>query len=396
MTSFDTIRERFATRGKQSGLVGVLALILCVILGGVHAGWEQFFHSYLFAYVFWVSIPLGCVAILMMHHMTSGWWGFPIRRILEAGSRTLYVMALLFIPVCLGLPHIYAWARSTWVQDSILRYKHPYLNMPDFIIRAIIYFAVWLVFVYFLNSWSREQDATGDLRLKVKMERLSAPGLVAWAFVVTFASVDWVMSLEAHWFSTIYGMIFIVVDALAGLSFAICCLRRFWDVEPINGSIEARQFNDLGNLMLTFTLLWAYLSFDQFLIIWSGNLKDEITWYTQRVYGPWGPVAVALLLLHFFVPFFCLLQRPFKRRLPLLAGLAAWMILMTLLDVYWLVVPAYKTVHPRFYLTDALAIIGIGGVWFSLFARELCRMPILPLHDPRFVGARALGHQHGD
>ncbi|MGH9683753.1 MAG: hypothetical protein ACRD4S_09120 [Candidatus Acidiferrales bacterium] len=399
MNPSDTIQTHIRRRQNQAAVWGVLSLILFVIVGVINAtrgaGWQQFFRSYLLAYEFWITIPLGCLAILMVHHLTSGWWGLPIRRMLEAGTRTLWFMAALFIPVLIGMPNLYAWARPADVAaDPILQYKHFYLNPTGFTVRAIIYFFLWLVMVYFLNKWSREQDLTGDPRTADRMETLSGPGLCVWGLVVSAAAVDWIMSLEPHWFSTIYGMIFMVVECLAAFSFVVFMLRMLSEYEPIRDSVEPRRYLDLGNLILTFTMLWAYLSFSQFLIIWSGNLKDEIPWYTQRAFGGWAPVAIILILLHFFAPFFLLLQRGVKRRLKTLSILAGGMVVMTFVDIWWLVSPSYDRLGPHFHILDVLAVIGIGGIWTSGFLWQLAKMPVLPLHDPRFEAI--LEHAHGD
>jgi len=222
---------------------------------------------------------------------------------------------------------------------------------------------------------------------------LSGPGLILWGLTITAAAIDWVMSLEPHWFSTIYGMIWMLIAVLAGLCLVILVLRLLSDFEPLKDCVEPSRYIDLGNIMLTFVLLWTYLSFDQLLIIWAGNMKDEIPWYTHRVFGGWAPVAVALIVLHFFVPFFLLLQRTMKRRLRALSAVAALLFLVSFVDVYWLVAPSYDT-SPHPHWLDLFAVIGVGGVWLAAFLSELKKWPLLPLHDPRFEGE--LVHEHGD
>src|SRR6202041_1079079 len=211
-----------------------------------------------------------------------------------------------------------------------------------FVVRAVIYFAVWLTVAYFLNKWSYAQDRTGETRLAGVLEAFSAPGLILWGLAVPFSGIDWVMSIEPLWFSTIYGMLFMVVEALAAMAFVIFVLRLLSNTEHIKKIVTASQFNDLGNLMLAFVMLWAYLSFSQFLIIWAGNLKDEIPWYMARAFGPWSKVAVVLIVLHFALPFLLLLQRNVKRRVERLGRLAAMMLVLSMVDVYWLIVPAYE------------------------------------------------------
>jgi len=245
-----------------------------------------------------------------------------------------------------------------------------------------------------LNRWSREQDQTGNPALADRMNAISGPGLVFWGFAVSGAAVDWVMSLEPHWYSTIYGLLFIAIEALIGLSFTLFMLRMLSDFPPIKDSVAPSRYNDLGNILLAFVMLWAYLSFSQLLITWAGNLKEEIPWYTQRAFGGWAPVGVSLIVLHFFVPFLLLLQRGVKRRLRVLSIVAGWMIALTLVDIYWIVVPSWEKAAPRVHLTDIFAVLGLGGLWVAAFAWQLKKLPLLPLHDPRFEGV--LVHEHGD
>lgn len=393
MSGTSTARAQLDRVQRIALTSGAIGLALCGVFAIQNR--TQFFRSYLFAYVFWLAIPIGCMAILMLHHLTGGWWGYPIRRLLEAGTRTFVWMAALFVPVLLGMPHLYKWAQPAEVAaDPMLQYKRPYLNPPFFTLRALIYFAIWIGLARILNKWSSEQDRTADPRLATRLEALSGPGLILWGIAATYSSIDWVMSLEAHWFSTIYGMIVMVVAALTAMSFVVFVLRKLSGQEPISHAVTASQFNDLGNLMLAFVMLWAYLSFSQFLIIWAGNIKDEIPWYMSRAFGGWGAIAAILIVLHFALPFLLLLQRGVKRRLRMLSFVAGMLMVLSLVDVYWLVAPAYETSGPRVSPLDIFAVVGIGGVWLAAFFSELKKWPLLPQHDPRFEGA--LEHEHGD
>jgi hypothetical protein len=394
MSSSDTNRVRIGRGQMRATLLGALGLAL-LLLFGLFSHPTQLFRSYLFAYIFWALVPLGCMGILMLHHMTGGWWGYPLRRILEAGTRTLPLVFVLFLPILAVMTRLYPWAQPDLVaNDPILQYKRPYLNPAFFTVRAFVYFAVWILLASLLNKWSSEQDSTGDPRLKEKMTSLSAPGFILWGVMLTLAVIDWVMSLEPHWFSTMYGLLFMVTSGLVGMSFSVMVLRRLSDQEPLKDCVEPKRFLDIGNLMLAMVMLWTYMAFSQLLIIWSGNLKNEITWYRERVFGRWAPIAVFLLIFHFFFPFFLLLQRGVKRRLHVLSMVAALLFFMTLVDMYWIVVPAYEVFAPRVHALDLLAIIGIGGVWVGGYLWQLKKRPLLPLHDPRFEGV--LEHQHGD
>jgi hypothetical protein len=400
VTESGTVTAQLERVQKLALTAGAAGIVLCVLFALLMPhGRDQFFRSYLFAFVFWLMVPMGCVAILMLHHLTGGWWGYPIRRMLEAGSRTFALMAVLFIPLFFGLSRLYPWANPDAVKaDSVLQYKHGYMNSGGFIVRTIVYFVIWLLLVVFLNRWSKEQDRpeSPNWRLKKRMEKLSGPGLIVWGLALTWASVDWVMSIESHWFSTIYGMLFMVVAALTALCFILVVLRMLSDEEPLKDCILPKDYNDLGNLVLTFVMLWAYLSFSQFLITWEGNLKDEIPWYMTRTFGGWAGVAIVLLVLHFFVPFLLLLQKPLKRRLRNLSAIAIGVFFLSMIDVYWLVMPAFQSQRngPYFHPLDFVTLLAIGGLWIAGFLWQLKRWPLLPQNDPRFEGA--LEHAAGE
>jgi hypothetical protein len=318
--------------------------------------------------------------------MTGGWWGYPMRRIFEASARTLPLLIVLFLPLVFFMHHIWAQWMDPDPNDSVLAAKTWYLNTHGFIIRAVVYFAIWLFLAFRLTGISAREESTGDPTLAHKMEATSAPGLVIGAVTVTIAAVDWVMSLQPHWYSTIFGFLFIVIFLLAGYSFSILVFRRLAVNEPLKDALEPSRYLDVGNLLLAFTILWAYMSFSQFLIIWAGNMKDEIPFYTSRSEGAWGVIGGLLLLFHFFVPFFMLLMRGIKRRLPRLAKVALIQFLLTIVDLYWLIVPSYQS-GPRFAdLAMLLAVIGFGGIWVGFFLMQLKRLPLLPAHDPRFPG----------
>ncbi len=367
---------------KPALVVGVVALVLCVALGFRDS--TQFFHSYLLAFVFFVGLPVGSAEILMIHYMIGGTWGFPLRRPLEAGVRTFYLMAVLLLPILFRLPVLYSWADPAKVHaDPLLQYKRFYLNVPFFVVRNVIYFSLWLLLAYFLLKWSRRQDETGEPELTQRLQKISAPGLLIFGLTVTFACVDWVMSLEPSFFSTIYGMIFMVTEALAGMSLVTVAIILLARRNKFSGLVSPQVLGDYGNLLLTFTMLWAYLSFSQFLIIWAGNLRDEISWYMVRAEGKWTAVALVLIVFHFAVPFLLLLMRFVKRRAASLGWLAAGLVVISFVDIYWLTVPAFEPAGPEFHLTDLLAIVGVGGLWLWQFVSQLKGRPELPLQDPR-------------
>ena len=374
-------------------IAGAMLLAICVAAG--FADKTEFFRSYLVAFLFWTGITLGSLALLMVQHLTGGRWALIIRRILEAGSRTLPLMAVAALPVLAGMKTIYIWSRPGQT-DPVILAKRLYLNPEFFTVRMVFYFAVWFTLAYFLNKWSKEEDAgSAGLALWMRMEGLSGIGLVIFGFTVTFASIDWVMSLEPQWYSTIYGLLFMVSQALTALAFSIAMLVWLSDREPLSQFVKPAQFQDLSSFLLTFVMLWAYLEFSQFLIIWGGNLSDEIPWYIRRMEGVWGQVGLLLAILSFFLPFFLLLFRHVKRRPRSLLIVAMLILVMRLVDIFWMVLPAFGGGSVRLTWMNVALPLGMGGVWFAYFLWQLQRMPILPVHDPRMQEIVTQAAQHG-
>ena len=376
--------------------IGAVTLVLCL------AGWffdrQEFFRSYLVAYMFWLGVPIGCLGILMIHHLVGGTWGFVIQRLLESSVRTFPVMAVLFAPLLFGLPELFLWARSDAVtHDALLQQKAAYLNVPGFVVRAVIYFAVWTTLGIFLSRWSEQQDRTAEPALTQRLQTLSGPGLVLYGLTVTFSAIDWLMSLEPRWYSTIFGMIFMVSHGLIALAFVIGVGHLLSRREPLSSIVAPWVWNDLGNLLLAFVMLWAYLSFSQFLLVWVENLQHEIPWYLHRMNGGWGVIAVALIALQFALPFVLLLSRAVKRKAAALCAVATGIALMHLIELFWFVVPSFHPEGIALHWTIFLAPVGIGGIWFAAFLSELKKRPLLPFRDPRFiaiVAERELAH-HG-
>jgi hypothetical protein len=390
MNGTDTFDPDLATLQKRAlgvGLGGALVLAAMAFQNP-----EQFFRSYLLGYVFWIGLPLGSLGLLMLHHLTGGGWGFVIRRLCEASTRTFLLMAVLFLPIAIGISRLYLWAQPEWAAESHSAFKAVYLSRGFFLGRAVFYFAAWILMGTLLSRWSLEEDGRRDGEMHRKMENLSAPGLMLYGFTATFATVDWVMSLEPHWFSTIFGMIFIIVQVLSAMAFSILVARRLSGSGPLAEVASSTRFHDLGTLLFTFIMLWAYLSFSQFLIIWSGNLKEEIPWYVSRARGGWAGVALFLIIFHFALPFLLLLSRPLKRRKHVLAVVAAAMLLLSMVDVYWLVVPAFFPQAPHVRPHDLLALVAIGGFWVWSFAGQLRGKPLVPRGDARLEAVSEHGH----
>jgi hypothetical protein len=310
-----------------------------------------------------------------------------IRRMCEAACRTLPYMLVLLVPVLLSMPMLYPWASPDAVHNANIQTKTAYLNLPFFFARTMLYFLVWTYYAWRLSKWSAEQDETGDDNLISKMRAVSAPGLVVFTFVTTFAFIDWIMSLESNWFSTIYGAMFLIGQMLESFAFVIALVILLSKAPPLNEYVTAQHLHDLGNMMFAFMVLWAYLSFSQFIIIWSGNLPEEIPWYLRRLRGGWGWVALFIVIFHFATPFVLLLMRKVKRNAERLINVCALMIAIRVVDVYWVVKPAFYNQHLSIYWLDFVAPFAIGGLWLTLFFWQLNSRSLLPLRDPRLQGA---------
>jgi hypothetical protein len=364
--------------------VGVAGLTASVV------GWivnpRAFFVAYLFAIVFFVGLSLGALGFLMMHHLTGGFWGYGVRRFLEAAIANLPLMGLMFVPIFFGLHYLYGWTNPAAVAASeVLQKKIGYLTMPGFIVRTIVNFAIWIVMAHFLLKWSAEQDVTVSVEPTRKMRTLSGPGLVIYPLSMTVASVDWLMSLEPFWYSTMFPVLICIGQMLSALAFVILLLAdaaRSAELGPLTGE---DSFHKLGNLLLAFTMLWAYLAFGQLLIIWSGNLPDEIRWYLHRVNDGWRYVAGFIALFQFFLPFFLLLMRPIKKRRKLLARVAVCVFLSHIVTVWWTVAPSFHSEHLYVDWLAFAALLGVAGIWFAAFLWNLERRSLVPLNDPRFA-----------
>jgi hypothetical protein len=381
-------------RAQQTALmIGGAGAVVCAV--GAFMNPEQFYRSYMIAYLLWLGVALGCTALLMLHHLVGGGWGFVIRRLLESSARTFPVLLILAIPFAIAIAPSHAHVQSAAIRPEVMSdFKRIYLGSTFFYARAGVYFAAWLILGFFLNKWSFEQDSsTEPNRVGIRLQALSGPGLLIYGLTITYASVDWVMALEPGWSSTIFGMMFMVSQALSAMAFVIIVLMLLADRKPVSDVVQPSHFHDLGTLLFAFVMLWAYLSFSQFLIIWSGNLQEEIPWYLSRGHGAWGSLAVILIIFHFAIPFLLLLSRNVKKRKGTLAVVAAALILMTWADLCWIVMPSFDVLGPQiqWLWLNLAAPIAIGGIWIAAFVWQLKSKPLLPLNDPEFKG----GASHG-
>jgi hypothetical protein len=308
----------------------------------------------------------------MLQYLTGGRWGALLRRLLESSSRTLILLAVLFVPVLLGVNYLYKWTHED------LGHRSYYLNVPAFAARALVYFAVWVTISFFLNRWSRGEEGEPPRRFRL----LSAWGLVLFGLTITFASIDWVMSLEPHWYSSIYPVLFATGQVMAGLAFAVAVLLLLATYPAVGRWLGPAPLRDLGNLLLAFVMLWAYMAISQFLLIWSGNLPEENVWYIKRSEHGWQVVALALAVLHFTLPFLLLLSRDVKQSRGGLLAVAGLILVMHFVDVLWWVQPAFEGGLYFWWLLDVVALAGLGGVWVWWFLWQLRQRPLVPLHDP--------------
>jgi len=369
---------------RRSLIVGVVFAILAAI--GAFLQPDKFFRAYLIGFMGFLGIALGSMAILMLRHLTKGGWGMVIRRQLGAAMRTLPALTVLFLPLLFGLRHLYIWARPLESIEDKKLHEHlaeigkSYLTVTGFVVRAIIYFAIWNVLSYFLSKWSREQDSPSSPDNTRKFKALSAPGILLYAFTISFAAVDWIMSMDPTWISTIYGLLILIGQLLIALAFAIVVERILFNYKPMSELLRPDYVHDHGKFMLAFIMVWAYFSFSQWLIIWAGNLPEEISWYMRRLYGGWEYVGLFLVVFQFAVPFVLLLSRPFKRDITRLVWLASWVIVVRFVDLFWLVEPNFSKTFSLTWL-DIVVPIAIGGLWMAMFFRNLGTLPLVPAYD---------------
>jgi len=381
----------------QRTALAVGGVFLLALVAGFVLDREQFFRSYLLGWVFWVGVAVGCLGLAMLNQLTGGRWGLVPRRLHEAAARTIPAMAVLFVPVLLGLGSLYVWSRPEVVEaDAVIRSKTAYLNVPFFVARAVLYFAVWSGLALVVSRWSGQQDDGADPARGRKLRAISGIGLVALSGTTTFAAIDWGMSLAPHWFSTMYGVLFIISWSLSALSFTIVLLAGLAGEPPMDEALQPGTVHDLGKLLLAFTMLWAYVNFSQFLIVWSGNISEETPFYVQRLHGGWGVIAVVLVVFHFALPFALLLSRPLKRNAGRLAMVAGLMLVMQLVDLFWLLGPDLLTqghghAPLQLHWMDLAAVLGLGGLWLFLFARQVRTRPILPLGETLVAEPRSGG-----
>lgn len=386
---------------RRALIVGGAGAVLCAIAAVVDL--DRFLQAYLTGFIYWWQITVGCLGLMMLHHVAGGRWGAITTRYYQAGARTVPLVALLFVPIALGASRLYIWLDESAVHgDHLLEHKQPYLNFNFWVIRAVIYFVIWWLLSLAVNRLSNSRDHRPAEAVSIgrKLRRIAAPGFILFGLSATFASFDWVMSLEPHWFSTIYGGIHAVGGMLAALALTVGCLTRIERQTPVIGPrLNPDLLNDLGNLLLAGVMLWTYFELSQFLIIWSGNLPDEAAWYLRRMEHGWGGLGPIIVVTHFVVPFLLLLSRDLKRRLVPLSRITCWILVAHYIDLIWVVTPAFDrepyrvgefAIAPISWM-ELVTPLAIGGLWLFVYAGQLKRYPLLPVNDPAFTE----DHPHG-
>ena len=371
--------------------LGVGAAAAAVGIGGAVAlaaaqdhGWERLLETYLVSFSLFLALTLGALFFVMLQHITRAGWSVVVRRIAEALACNVWLMAVLAIPVVLGMGHLYHWSHlEAAAGDPILAPKSGFLNPTFFVIRLLVYFAIWGGLAWFFHRTSTRQDSSFDPRLTMRMERAAGPGLVLYALSTNFASFDLLMSLDPHWFSTIYGVYFFAVSVVCFFAVLPKILVGLQWKGVLSRSVTVEHFHDLGKLLFAFVVFWAYIAFSQYMLIWYGNIPEETQWYLKRQTGDWAWVSLALLVGHFVIPFLVLISRAVKRRPRLLAATGIYMVVMTWLDLYWLVVPEFSPGVARFGLIDVLCFLGVAGLYTLALALRLKQHSLIAEGDPR-------------
>src|SRR5688572_25660172 len=370
------------------GVVALIGAVACAILGASNP--KQFYFSWLVSFLFFLSLGLGALMFVLIQYAVQGGWGIVVRRIGETTFATLPMMAALFLPVYFGLHHLYEWTVPGAAEhDALLQWKAPFLNVPFFLIRAVIYFGCWSLIAIFYYRASRGQDATGDLAVSARLRRLAGPAIIVLALTITFASIDWIMSLTPHWYSTIFGLYFFAgsfVGFFALLSVVVVAMRGAGLLDTV---ITAEHRHDIGKFLFAFTAFWAYIAFSQFFLVWYANLPEETIFYKARMEGSWLSVSWFLMAGHFAAPFFYLMGRAVKRHGATLAVGGAWVLAMHFVDIYWMVMP---TLHPDGFSPSALdvaAFVAVGGIFVAAVSWLMRRQALVPLRDPRLAESLA-------
>lgn len=345
---------------------------------------QQFYFSYLTAFAYWVTVGLGGLFFCMLHHLTGATWSVVLRRFAESVMVVLPVLAILFLPLIPGLHDLYHWTHSDAVaQDHLLQKKTPWLNTPFFLIRTVLYFGVWFVLVRMLYKYSSEQDTSGARTLVEKMRRISAPGMLLFALTLTYASFDWLMSLNPHWYSTIFGVYIFSGSLLAVLAFILVAALHLRRKSILHQAITIEHYHDLGKLLFAFTVFWAYIAFSQYMLIWYANIPEETQFYLHRWVGSWKAVSMVIVFGHFALPFLLLMTRSAKRNLPLLHVMGYWFLVIHYIDIYWIVMPTLHKDGASFSWMDVTTSAGIGGLFVWYFWTKLSAQAAVPLKDPK-------------
>ena len=379
-------------RKSRALLIGLVGLALCVL--GFFLDRDHFFRAWLISFWLFLGISLGSLAAVMVQHLTGGQWGV-FRRVFEAASRVLPLLAILGLPILLGTHTLYPWANGDFAaKDEILHHRELYLNTGFFVARYVIYFAVWIWFANVLNNLSRRQDS-GDVSVNLKLQRLSGAGLVAYGIGVMFAGIDWIMVLNAHWYSTIFGFLTMGGQGLSALAFTILVSAFLVRREPFLGFLKPHHFHDLGKLALAFVMLYAYFNFSQYLLTYAANEVEEVPYMVTRIHHGWQFLALFLVVFHFAVPFLFLLNRDLKRRPQRVMWLAAWILFVRWADIVMLVSPEFSSTGPNLAMLggevqshffihwlDLAAPLAVGGLWMWMFFTQLANRPLLAIGDP--------------
>ncbi len=386
----ENVKSKVDTIQKVAFVVGAIGLVAGFVMMGLNK--KEFFQSYLMSFIYFFAIGLGSLALLMIQHVAGGAWGFSTRRLLEAGSRTLMLLAVLFVPlVVLGLPDLYEWAKPDALKDKIIEMKSSYLNVPFFMVRQVIFFSIWIGLALVLTNLSKKEDESADPSLGWWFTAISGPGLVVFAVTAGLTSVDWAMSVDVHWYSSMYPVLFAFGCILSAMIFHTVAMILLYDDGGVvkSGNLEKfigkNYLRDMGSFILGFIIFWAYLTFSQYLLIWSANLKEEVTYFLNRQTGGWHTIAMILAIGHFVIPFLFLLSRDSKRVRKNLLYIACFLLLMRFFDYLYLLGPSFSPKHFKIAISHFACFAGIGGLWLGFFLYQWKLMPPIAVRDPRLL-----------